>query len=132
MFSFEYIAPFWYQQESQESGFLIRNDRRGNLCIQRRECAVFDQIYGKVSRSPYSLLTKRIRSYYNAILRNINTKKLIRFLSYLSCNLRTNESHSLNKCLSEYANYITTCKNTILKQYHLNNLSNISVWLRFA
>jgi hypothetical protein len=41
-----------------------------------------------------------------------------------------NESHSFNKCLSEYANYITTCKNTILKQYHLNNLSNISARLR--
>ena len=56
MFSFEYIAPFWYQQEAQEPGFLIRKDRRGNLCIQRgAECAVFDQIYGKVSRSPYLL-----------------------------------------------------------------------------
>jgi hypothetical protein len=37
MFSFEYIAPFWYQQEAQEPGFLIRKDRRGNLCIQRGE-----------------------------------------------------------------------------------------------
>ena len=53
MFSFEYIAPFWYQKEAQEPGFLIRKDRRGNLCIQREECAVFDQIYGKVYRSPY-------------------------------------------------------------------------------
>ena len=53
MFSFEYIAPFWYQQEAQEPGFLIRKDRWGNLCIQRGECAVFDQIYGKVYRSPY-------------------------------------------------------------------------------
>jgi hypothetical protein len=56
MFSFEYIAPFRYQQEAQEPGFLIRKDRRGNLCIQRGEslqCAVFDQIYGKVYRSPY-------------------------------------------------------------------------------
>jgi hypothetical protein len=52
MFSFEYIAPFWYQQEAQEPGFLIRKDRRGNLCIQRGECAVFE-IYGKVYRSPY-------------------------------------------------------------------------------
>ena len=75
MFSFEYIAPFWYQQEAQEAGFLIRKDRRGNLCIQRGEYAVFDQIYGKYPDLPtYS--TKRIRSYYNAILRNINTKKL--------------------------------------------------------
>ena len=45
MFSFEYIAPFWLQQEAQEPGFLIRKDRRGNLCIQRGDCAVFDQIY---------------------------------------------------------------------------------------
>ena len=30
MFYFEYIAPFWYQQEAQEPGFLIRKDRRGN------------------------------------------------------------------------------------------------------
>ena len=28
MFSFQYIAPFWYQQEAQEPGFLIRKDRR--------------------------------------------------------------------------------------------------------
>jgi hypothetical protein len=55
MFSFEYIAPFWYEQEARESGFVIWKDRRGNLCIQREECAVFDQIYGKVSRSPYLL-----------------------------------------------------------------------------
>ena len=73
MFSFEYIAPFWYQQEAQEPGFLIRKDRRGNLCIQRGECAVFDQIYGKVYRSPY-LISALDHNYYNAILRNINTK----------------------------------------------------------
>jgi hypothetical protein len=24
MFCFEYIAPFWYQQEAQEPGFIIR------------------------------------------------------------------------------------------------------------
>ena len=29
MFSFEYISPFWYQQEAQEPGFLIQKDRRG-------------------------------------------------------------------------------------------------------
>ena len=52
MFSFEYIAPFWYQQEAQEPGFVLRKDRRGNLCIQRGECAVFDQIYDKVPDLP--------------------------------------------------------------------------------
>jgi hypothetical protein len=55
VFFWIYIAPFWYQQEAQEPGFLTRKDRRGNLCIQRGEFAVFDQIYGKVSRSPYLL-----------------------------------------------------------------------------
>ena len=84
MFYFEYIAHFWYQQEAQEPGFIIgRTCRRENLCIQRglcvqarggRECAVFDHIYAEVSRAPY-LLSAFNRSYYNAILRNINTKK---------------------------------------------------------
>jgi hypothetical protein len=42
MFCFECIAPppFWYQQEAQEPGFNTRLDRRGNLCMQRGECAV--------------------------------------------------------------------------------------------
>jgi hypothetical protein len=47
------IGNVWYQQEAQEPGFNIWWDKRGNLCIQRGECAVFDQIYGKVYRSPY-------------------------------------------------------------------------------
>ena len=43
------IGNVWYQQEAQEPGFNIWWDKRGNLCIQRGECAVFDHIYGKVS-----------------------------------------------------------------------------------
>jgi hypothetical protein len=58
MCSFEYIAPFWYQQEALEPDFLIRKDRRGNLCIQRGECANLTKYTAKYPDLPtyYSLL----------------------------------------------------------------------------
>ena len=89
MLSFEYIAPFLYQKEAQEPGFLIRKDRSGNLCIQRGECAVIDQIYCKVYRSPY-LLNELEETYdFYHILVVIYARMRAIALINVSVNMRT-------------------------------------------